>query len=458
MATNVASISMALKIVRRRFILSLFGAGVEVKFIAIQLQCSTRTVHRWLARSCSDSECCDHRRSGRPRTYDEQATVRIIGFYCQTRPFPDCGRWSVRWAACAIRQDSNQLGLHPSKSTIQRILKNNSLRPHLSGYFLNITDPDFFPKMEHLLDLFFNPPAHLFFFDECPGIQVLKRLAPDLRSDTIEKRLEEFEYIRNGTLDVLAFLEHASGKVVLECQPDHTIDTFLQVFERHVNQFPEKQELHYVMDNLASHASYALCQLVARLSGVACPHERHLHRQADRRAWLSSQNKRIVVHFTPFHGSWLNLIEIWFGILGRKVLSESFSCPDELKQSIEAFVEQWNALFAHPFNWSYDGKGLHEKAVQRFVRMLDPSPEHFELRTLTKSMKLMANLLQDYHDQVSAEVWKSLATTMANQRDAILSFIREDDGPRRRIQGESALEHLMDALNRLPNAKQPEAA
>ena len=211
--------------------------------------------------------------------------------------------------------------------------------------------------MENLLDLFFNPPAHLFFFDECPGIQVLQ-----------------------------------------------------------------------------------------------------LHRQAERRAWLGNQDKRIVVHFTPFHGSWLNLVEIWFGILARKVLSESFSSPDELKQSIEAFAEQWNLLFAHPFNWSYDGKGLHEKAVRRFVRMLERSPEHFELRTLTKSMKLMANLLQDYRDEVSAEVWESLATTMADQSEAIASFIRQDEGPRRRIRGANALAHLMDALNQLPHASQQEAA
>lgn len=449
---------MALKVVRRKAMVALFAAGQQINFIAIELQCSTQTVQRWLARSHSDSGLCDRRRSGRRPTFDQQAMVRIAAFYCQTQPLADCGRWSLRWAASALKQDSDRLGLRPSKSTIQRILKNNKLKPHLSAYFLNITDPDFFPKMEHLLALYFNPPAHLFFFDECPGIQVLKRLAPDLLSDITQKRLEEFEYIRNGTLDVFAFLEHESGKVALECQADHTIETFLQVFERHVHQFPATETLHYVMDNLASHASYPFCQLVARLSAVTCPPQPQLQRQTDRRSWLGSVNKRIVIHFTPFHGSWLNLVEIWFGILGRKVLSESFSCPDALKQSIEAFAEQWNLLFAHPFKWSYDGKGLHEKAVQRFVRMLDRSPERLELRTLTKSMKLMTNLLHDYHDEVSIEMWESLATTMADQREAIASFIHQDDGPRRRSHGQNALENLMDALNQLPHANQQEAA
>jgi integrase len=67
--------------------------------------------------------------------------------------------------------------------------------------------------MEHLVDLYRNPPANLFFFDECPGIQILKRLMPNLQTNAMHKRLEEFEYIRHGTLDVPAFLRHADGKV-----------------------------------------------------------------------------------------------------------------------------------------------------------------------------------------------------------------------------------------------------
>jgi len=66
--------------------------------------------------------------------------------------------------------------------------------------------------MEHLINLYRNPPDNLFFFDECPGIQILKRLIPDLRTDSMQKRLEEFEYIRNGTMNVLAFFNYADGK------------------------------------------------------------------------------------------------------------------------------------------------------------------------------------------------------------------------------------------------------
>jgi hypothetical protein len=371
--------------------------------------------------------------------------LRIIAFYCQT-PFAGSGRQSFRWAARQLKQNPEPVGASPSKSTILRILRRHKIKPHLSAYFLHITDPDFFPKMEHLLALFFNPPKHLFFFDECPGLQVLKRLFPDLQSDFTKRRLEEFEYIRNGTLDVFAFLEHATGKVKVECHADHTTNTFLQVFRRHVLLFPLTTTLHYVMDNLASHVSYPFCQLVAQLSGVTCPSESQLHRQADRRVWLSNEDKRIIIHFTPFHGSWLNLVEIWFGILAGKVLDEFFSSPDDFKQAIEAFVEQWNLLFAHPFQWSYDGKGLHEKAVQRFLRAIKQSPRAFDLRTLTKSMKLMTNLMRDYRDVVPVKLWDSLATTMTAQSKAISSFIQEDDRPRRKVQSQNAFNELMTAL------------
>ena len=113
-------------------------------------------------------------RSGRPAVYPETFKLKLIGFYCQTQPFSNAGRWTLRWAAVHLAAHPECLNATPSKSTIHRILKENSLRPHQSRYFLHITDPNFFPKMEHLINLYNNPPGNLFFFDECPGIQILQ--------------------------------------------------------------------------------------------------------------------------------------------------------------------------------------------------------------------------------------------------------------------------------------------
>lgn len=427
---------------------SLAGSGIEVKALAIILQCSVQTVRHWIRRSLATGSIHDLPRSGRPAIYSQEAKVRLVAFYCQTKPLPDCGRWSLRWAARRLQANRTVLvGVSPSKSTLHRILQSNRLKPHRSRYFLHITDPDFFPKMEHLIDLYKNPPRHLFFFDECPGIQVLKRLTPDLQTDNMRQRLEEFEYIRNGTLDVFAFLHHADGKVALECHADHTANTFAAVFKRHVERYPEAESLHYVMDNLSTHRGYRFCQVVAELSDIECPPEHDLGNQAKRVQWLCRDDKRIVIHFTPFHGSWLNPVEIWFGIMGAKVLGESFAAPEELKACLEAFADDWNHLLAHPFRWSYDGKGLHDKAVNRFATMLRTSAETIDLRILTKQLRLMTNLLKDYFQEVHKESWHQIAACLSSQFATVTDLIEREEGPRRKKNAQQALDRLLAALN-----------
>ena len=425
---------------------ALTSIGLTAKAVGIFVQRSVWTVRSWLRRSETTGDLSDLPRSGRPVLYSDEIKLSIIAFYCQTQPVQGCGRWSLRWAACHLLAEPNTVGAAPSKSTIHRILKGNHLKPHRSCYFLHITDPDFFPKMEHLLELYRNPPAELFFFDECPGIQVLMRLVPDLQTDTMKQRLEEFEYIRNGTLDVFAFLHHVDGKVALECHADHTTETFLDVFERHVKQLPMAEPIHYVMDNLSSHRSYPFCRLVAELSGVPSPSEKELNTQFKRMQWLQNDDKRIVIHFTPFHGSWLNLVEIWFGIMGRRVLTESFGSPDDLKAALESFADIWNSLLAHPFRWSYDGKGLHDKAVKRFAQMLLCSPTQISIRTLTKLLKLMTNILDDYFSEVSAETWRFLTQSFASQDEAIEDHILQESGPLRQKNAEAALKNFVLAL------------
>lgn len=431
---------------RRTTMISLADCRVAVKAIAITLQCSVQTVRRWIQRSQTTGDLHDLPRSGRPAIYSEEEKLRIVTFYCQTQPLPNSGRWSVRWAARHLLADPARIGVSPSKSTLHRTLQSNRLKPHRSRYFLHITDPDFFPKMEHLIDLYQSPPRRLFFFDECPGIQVLKRLTPDLQTDGMRQRLEEFEYIRNGTLDVFAFLHHADGNVVMECRADHTTPTFVNVFRRHVERFPDTEPLHYVMDNLSTHRGYPFCRAVAELSGVPRPPEHDLSDQAKRVEWLCQEDKRIVIHFTPFHGSWLNLVEIWFGIMGAKVLSESFGAPEQLKAVLEAFTEDWNLLLAHPFRWSYDGKGLHGKVVKRFAAMLRRSTETMELRTLTKQLKLMVNLLRDYFSEVPEETWLQLAQSLSAQSEALAALIRREERPRRKKRARQALDLLTAAL------------
>jgi hypothetical protein len=427
---------------RRQMAAILVNTGYSIKAAATSVGCSLSTVKRSLLCDTFD----DAPRSGRPVTYSETFELKLTGFYCQTAPFDGFGRWTLRWAQVYLAAQPKRLDACPSKSTIQRILKKNNLKPHLSAYFLHITDPDFFPKMAHLLALYNNPPRYLFFFDECPGIQILKRLAPDLRTQSMMKRREAFEYIRNGTMNVLAFLSHADGKVYAECQADHKTDTLVAVFKRHVARCPINEQLHYVMDNLSTHTCYGYCVAVAELCHVACPDENELNTLQKRVNWLKSPDKRIVLHFTPYHGSWLNLVEHWFGIMNPKVLRGSYGSAEALKGAFEAFLALWNRLFAHTFNWRYEGKGLHNKAIKRFTQMLEHSADKLEIAMLTKQLRLMKNLFDDYSSEIDGDTWQKMIETLESQHIVLEKLIDAEEGPVRTEKAASALTSIMQLV------------
>ncbi len=441
-----ANIQSSPTVVRRKAVVALVNYGFSLCAVATIVGYSISSVGRTLKRMNETGDVLDLPRSGRPARYTEELKLKLIGFYCQTQPLPNSGRWTIRWAAIHLANNPYKINATPSKSSIHRILKENNLKPHQSRYFLHITDPDFFPKMDHLLELYSNPPKNLFFFDECPGIQILKRLAPDIQTASTQKRLEEFEYIRNGTTNVLAFFNYADATVYADCKADHKTDTFLEIFGRHVASYPAVEKLHYVMDNLATHRGYPFCKAVAELSGVDCPSEKDLNSLGKRVKWLNDSEKRIVIHFTPYHGSWLNLVEFWFGIMNKKVLDESYGAAEELKEGFDAFLEEWNTLLAHPFRWSYTGQGLHLKAVKRFTKMLNQAASKLEITTMTKQFRLMTNLFQDYFDEIPEENWENLFNALKLQQDILESTITGEEGSKKKLNAEKALNHLLAIL------------
>jgi len=426
-------------------IATLHAHGVERRTIAWLEDSHPSTLDRWTARAAVGEELRDRPRSGRPPVFAEDIRLKTIGFYCQASPLPGCNTWSLRWAEAFLKQHPEQLGASISRSSLQRILVKHALRPHRYKYFLEITDPDFFPKMKHLIDLYLDPPPYLFNYDECTCLQAKAPLAPELPPEPHQPRKEEFEYVRNGTTDLMAFLEPKTGEVFGRCTPNHKRGRFIAVFREHVSTQPSGVPLHYIMDNLNTHYHDDLCKAVADLSGVTYS---PLKTGPERRLWLQSEDKRIVIHFTPFHGSWLNMIEIWFGILNKKCLRhQAFYSVEALREAILAFIETWNQQFAHPFNWKYTGEGLQQKVIARFNKLLVIESHQMDVKFLTKQLLLMANIVQMAPILGQSREWRTLQKSVPEKSNYIRRIIDDDPKERRRAKANQALIQLQQVLN-----------
>jgi putative transposase len=101
---------------------------------------------------------------------------------------------------------------------------------------------------------------------------------------------------------------------------------------------PHAPQIHLVLDQLNTHCSHELCQVVARWSNLTYDPQHH-RTGDDRQKFLMGDNKRVVIHYTPKHASWLNQIEIWFSVLVRKLLKrETFRSVGELDKRIREFI------------------------------------------------------------------------------------------------------------------------
>lgn len=410
--------------------LQLRREGVTSSVIAWFLNRHVSTVRRWQHHFEKGMDLTDKPRSGRPPTYPAAAQYRVLSFYCQACPLPGYSSWNLRTARKYLAENPQILNCSPSHSTLQRILSNHALAPHRRKYFLQIRDPDFFPKMEHILPFLLHPPELFFLFDECPNLQALQRKDPPLPPKNGKPAYTGHDYIRRGTTDLMMFLQMKTGLGFGQCTPDHTTQTLIRVFKKHVRRQPSDSQLFYLMDNLSPHFNHQFCCAVAQLSGEDYV---PLKTGALRRSWLQSRDKRIVVLFTPFHGSWLNPIEIWFGILHRHCLrGKDFLSVRHLMETIYLFIGTWNDQFCHPFNWSYDGEGLHAKAVRRFTQFLYLQSPTMDSKFLSDELFLMCNLAHNYTDRVAQEDWIQLRESFAQRQPFISKILENEPGPKRR--------------------------
>ena len=196
--------------------------------------------------------------------------------------------------------------------------------------------------------------------DEMTGVQALEHKYPDKLPLPGQPARMEFEYIRHGTTSLIGFFEVATGKIF----PPYLNETrgesdFCEAVRQVVETAPEKDWI-FVCDGLNTHKSETLVKYVAEACGIdaGLGHKGKsgiLKSRRSREEFLHDPSHRIRFVYTPRHCSWMNQIEIWFGIINRKLLRrQSYTSIEEMKESIRRFIEQYN-LTAHAFRWTYAG-------------------------------------------------------------------------------------------------------
>jgi transposase len=315
-------------VARARMVL-LAAEGVPNAEIARRVGVTRQTVISWRARYGERGldGLVDEPRSGRPRTVDHRAIVAAT-----LKPPPKSlgvTHWSSRLLARRLK-----LG----DATIARAWREYGVQPWRAETFKFSTDPELVAKVTDVVGLYLAPPenAVVLCVDEKSQIQALDRTAPMLPMQPGLPERRTHDYVRHGTATLFAALEIATGKVTATCQPRHRHQEFLRFLRQIARAYPG-QDLHLVMDNYAAHK-----------------HPRV-------KTWLAA-NPRIHVHYTPTSASWMNLIEVWFGIIERQAIHRgTFRSVRDLTTKIRAFIDGWNDR-CHPFTWTKTADQILAKA------------------------------------------------------------------------------------------------
>ena len=391
------------RLVQRAGVILMGFAGILNVTIAQELGLARKQVGLWRRRwqqsfdALVAIECCESQaalrraiedvlsdapRSGSPGTFTGEQVTQILAVACESPELS--GRPIDRWTHRELADEVIARGIVTSISISQvgRYLVQAELQPHRSKYWLTTKekDPEVFEQQVQTVcqtyleapDLYFQWNTYTVSVDEMPGIQALERIAKTIPMRSGQVKRIEFEYKRHGTLCLTGNWDVVQGQMIAPTiGMTRTEEDFMwHIF--HTVQTDAQAGWVFVVDNLNTHCSETLVRYVARLEGIdestlgQKGKSGILKSMATRQAFLSDRNHRIRFVYLPKHTSWLNQIEIVFGIVGRRVVRRgNFTSLAALKERLLQFIDYFNRTFAQPFRWTYTGRPTTAETVKR---------------------------------------------------------------------------------------------
>ena len=242
----------------------------------------------------------------------DQKVINRVLKVVQTQKPRDATHWSTREIA-------KQVGISHTK--VHQILRAHKLKPHVVKRFRTSNDPAFEEKLEDIVGLYLNPPenAIVLSLDEKSQVQALERAHPilPLRSGIPERQTHD--YVPHGVTNLYAALNVASGKVIAALADRHRQKEYIEFLDLVDRRTSKKKVLHLIVDNVSSHKTKKV------------------------REFLDDRSGRFVIHFTPTHSSWLNLVERWFSeITTKRIRRGSWSSVKELQRAIMDYIHHCN--------------------------------------------------------------------------------------------------------------------
>ncbi|ACV62705.1 conserved hypothetical protein [Desulfofarcimen acetoxidans DSM 771] len=286
-------------------------------------------------------------RSGRPDTITKEDKAWLVSLACQKpKEFGySYELWTTDLLAKHARNHCVENG-HPTlqnlaKGTVSKILSANNVKPHKIKYYLEKRDPEFEQKMANVLYVYKevemvskNDEQSMYAYisyDEKPGIQAIENIAPDLSPSpgTYSCLARDYEYVRHGTLSLMAGIDLVTGHILAQVEDRHRSIEFVEFLKMISEYYKDIEKIVIILDNHSAHIS------------------------KETRAYLSTVPNRFEFVFTPKHGSWLNLIESFFGKMAKSMLRAiRVKTKEELKDRIYKYIKEINDC-PTVYRWKY---------------------------------------------------------------------------------------------------------